>query len=142
MVSAIGIDPHASAKTRQDAAKYIEQLHSLGALLKSIETLPQTLSSDAGQELAMRSAADEQMALIADVHTSSTDRKVLEVGVGNVAAVMVPFSSAGSVVQVYGPIFSYYEFPWPITRRLTDETWQTMLTERTTPPPFLLPSSK
>jgi len=32
-------------------------------------------------------------------------------------------------------VFSYYEFPWPIDDRLTDEKWRGMLDDGTAPPP-------
>jgi len=33
-----------------------------------------------------------------------------------------------------GGVFSYYEFPWPMSDRLTDETWREMLSTGHTPP--------
>jgi hypothetical protein len=33
----------------------------------------------------------------------------------------------GKLILTQGAVFSYYEFPWPMDDRLTDERWQEML---------------
>lgn len=75
--------------------------------------------------------SDEKAAkttLIADVHTDISSYQVLEEGVGYVkfiaAAYMVP---DGRIILGAGPVFSYYEFKWPMNDRLTDEKWTEML---------------
>ena len=78
------------------------------------------------------------MALIADVHTDPNTGQVLEVGVGNVAAVTVTVQTDHGAVDVTGPIFSYYEFTQPMNQRLTDGQWQQMLTENRQPAPLVL----
>jgi len=73
--------------------------------------------------------------LIADVHTDCNTYKVLEEGVGYVklivAAYLIP---GGTKVLGAGPVFSYYEFKWPMDDRLTDETWTKMLEDGENPP--------
>lgn len=72
--------------------------------------------------------------LIADVHTETNTKKVLEVGTGKIDWVLVAHASKdGRIGLAVGPIYSYYEFPWPMDDRLTDEKWRDMLRE--TPPP-------
>lgn len=90
---------------------------------------------------------DPQAALIADVATdlsySGEDFSglaVLEVGVGRVneLLVVVPLVEEDGSLRLQvakGGIFSYYEFPWPGTDRLTDEKWQAMLDDGSAPPP-------
>jgi hypothetical protein len=83
-----------------------------------------------------------QAAVIADVATDPNGEfgpTVLEVGVGriNEMHVIVPvIAEDGSIsLQVaVGGTFSYYEFPWPASDRLTDEKWRQMLDEGTAPP--------
>ena len=82
---------------------------------------------------------EPQAAIIADVATAPDyvrdgvpDPTVLEVGVGRVDEIYVVVPAAdedGSIfLQVAkGGVFSYYEFPWPATDRLTDEKWRGML---------------
>ena len=33
-----------------------------------------------------------------------------------------------------GGVYSYYEFPWPASERLTDEKWRSLLTANQVPP--------
>ena len=84
---------------------------------------------------------EPQAAVIADVATAPfTDGSmVLEEGVGRIDEiyVVVPIvREDGSIdLQVaMGGTFSYYEFPWPASDRLTDEKWQAMLSEGNAPP--------
>ncbi|OYT33807.1 MAG: hypothetical protein B6U87_02925 [Candidatus Aenigmarchaeota archaeon ex4484_52] len=63
--------------------------------------------------------------IIADVHTETNTKKVLEVGTGKIDWVLVAHKSKdGRVGIAVGPVFSYYEFPWPMDDRLTDEKWR------------------
>jgi hypothetical protein len=64
---------------------------------------------------------------------------VLELGVGRIDeihAVVPRIEEDGSItLQVAkGGVFSYYEFPWPMDDRLTDEKWREMLEEGQVPP--------
>ena len=65
---------------------------------------------------------------IADVHTDLNSGEVLEEGVGYVNPMLVVLRRPdGGMVLGAGPVFSYYEFKWPMTDRLTDEKWDEML---------------
>jgi len=104
----------------EDDYDYIEYFGAvLGPLIEG-------LSDDKGAKTTM----------IADVHTdiNSRPQKVLEEGVGYVklvvAAYMVP---DGRILLGAGPVFSYYEFKWPMDDRLTDEKWTEMLEGGTNP---------
>ncbi|MCK4550689.1 MAG: DUF3160 domain-containing protein, partial [Candidatus Aenigmarchaeota archaeon] len=66
--------------------------------------------------------------IIADVHTETNTKKALEVGTGKIDWIIVAHASKdGRVGLAVGPMFSYYEFPWPMDDRLTDEKWREML---------------
>ena len=69
----------------------------------------------------------EQAALVADVATDPNGR-VLEEAIGRVFEIyaLVPDGRGGTHVAT-GGVFSYYEFPWPMSDRLTDEAWRAML---------------
>ena len=74
------------------------------------------------------SAADDRMAVIADVHTDPNTEMVLEVGTGNPFVIYVIVQDhRGNLRLARGGTFSYYEFEQPMTERLTDEEWQDML---------------
>jgi hypothetical protein len=79
--------------------------------------------------------------VIADVATDpAPPARALEEAVGRVNPiyVVVPMVDADgtSYLQVTkGAVFSYYEFPWPIADRLTDEKWRGMLDDGTAPAP-------
>lgn len=63
--------------------------------------------------------------MIADVHTDSNTKKVLEVGTGKIDWLLIAHKSKdGRIGIAVGPIFSYYEFTWPMKDRLTDEKWR------------------
>ena len=81
------------------------------------------------------SAADDRMAVIADVHTDPNTGMVLEVGTGNPFVIYVIVQDhRGNLRLARGGTFSYYEFEQPMTERLTDEEWQDMLDNN--PPPL------
>jgi hypothetical protein len=77
----------------------------------------------------LTSAADEKMAIVADVHTypDPIEPVVLEEAVGNPMTIYVAVEIEGRIVLTRGGIFSYYEFVQPLDDRLTDEAWQEML---------------
>ncbi len=63
--------------------------------------------------------------IVADVHTDANTKRVLEVGVGKIDWLLVAHKSKeGRIGIAVGPVFSYYEFPWPMSDRLTDEKWR------------------
>ena len=66
--------------------------------------------------------------LVADVHTYSYERLVVEEAVGYVELIIVacPIPD-GSIFLSAGPVLSYYEFKHPMSDRLTDEAWRQML---------------
>jgi len=66
--------------------------------------------------------------LVADVHSDPNLSKVLETATGPIDLIIVVRKmDNGSLGVAIGPVFSYREFSWPITNRLTDEEWQTMI---------------
>lgn len=71
--------------------------------------------------------ADARMMVIADVHTDANTKQVLEEGVGYPFHIYVIAPIEGELVLTEGAVFSYYEFPWPMDDRLTDEKWQEIL---------------
>lgn len=79
------------------------------------------------------SDTDDKMAVIADVHTDPNSGTVLEEGVGYPLPIYVVCPIGERLVLTQGGIFSYFEFTHPLSDRLTDESWQTMLTQ--SPPP-------
>ncbi|MFW9966342.1 MAG: DUF3160 domain-containing protein [Candidatus Thorarchaeota archaeon] len=100
-----------------------------GKILGDIVALP--------RDDLITSDADDDMAVIADVHTDPNDGVVLEEAVGRPMVIYVVVLVDGQVVLTRGGIFSYYEFTWPMNDRLTDEAWQNMLTQGEAPPlPF------
>ena len=70
---------------------------------------------------------DEGMAIVADVHTDSNSKRVLEEGVGYPFEVWVAVKIKTNIMLTKGAGFSYYEFKHPMADRLTDKAWQDML---------------
>ena len=66
--------------------------------------------------------------IIADVHTDSNTKQVLEQGVGYVKLIAVAYKVPdGRILIGVGPVMSYYEFKHSMADRLTDEKWQDIL---------------
>lgn len=68
-------------------------------------------------------------ALVADVATDPYG-SVLEEATGRIFEIYVAVPNGnGNLSIARGGVYSYYEFPWPIGDRLTDESWRLMLDE-------------
>jgi hypothetical protein len=104
------------------------QIQKIGSLLDNL-TL-RVLSEDAYDWWQVE-GPDKNMPVIADVHTADFD--ALEVGVGNAHEIYVIVEIEGKLKLTRGAIFSFYEFPWPSSDRLTDEKWQEMLKNGSAP---------
>ena len=75
---------------------------------------------------SIENETDRNLAAIADVH--SFWDQVLEVGVGPAYRIYVVVPHPDGDLQIArGGCFSYYEFHWPASDRLTDEKWQSLL---------------
>ena len=75
---------------------------------------------------------DQEAAIVADVATDPTGL-VLEEGVGRIQEIYVVSEIEGRLVVTKGGVFAYYEFPWPMNDRLTDEAWREMLDQGQAP---------
>ncbi|MBD3174329.1 MAG: DUF3160 domain-containing protein [Armatimonadia bacterium] len=77
---------------------------------------------------------EEEAALVADVATDPNGQ-VLEEAIGRIYEIYVAIPDGnGGRHLAKGGVFSYYEFPWPMSDRLTDEAWQEMLAAGEAPP--------
>jgi hypothetical protein len=65
-------------------------------------------------------------AIIADVATDPNG-KVLEVGTGKISEIYVVVPIDGELRIAKGGVYSYYEFAWPMSDRLTDKKWREIL---------------
>jgi hypothetical protein len=68
---------------------------------------------------------DRDLACIADVHTAQDS--CLEEAVGHVDEILVAVPIGGKLYLTRGGVFSYYEFNYAYSHRLTDEAWQEMI---------------
>ncbi len=114
------------------AAEY-DQIRLIGAELEQLTNL--VTQAIGGPEGLLVSEADEDMAVIADVHTGPGSVSCLEVGVGRANHIFVVVPIEGRLYLTRGSVFSYYEFLHPASDRLTDEAWQEMLTAGEAPDP-------
>ena len=68
--------------------------------------------------------------LVTDVHTDGNTKIVLEEGLGYINTILVACpDEKGNIHLAVGPVFSYYEFKYPMENRLTNEQWRSMLKE-------------
>lgn len=77
-------------------------------------------------------AWENPAALIADVATAPPDL-VLEEGTGYISEIYVVVPIDGSLRIARGGVYTYYEFSWPASDRLTDEKWRQMLQDQQAP---------
>ncbi|OPY25904.1 MAG: hypothetical protein A4E28_02868 [Methanocella sp. PtaU1.Bin125] len=104
-------------------------IRNFGNRLENITTFPPEVAD------AVESDTDKYMAVVADVHTDPNTGQALEEGVGYPYHLFVVVPIDGSLTLCQGAAFSYYEFKWPISDRLTDEKWQEMLSNKNAPEP-------
>ena len=71
-------------------------------------------------------------AIVADVATDPNGR-VLEEGTGKISDIYVVVPIDGKLTLTEGGVYSYYEFPWLLSDRLTDKKWRDMLNLNTAP---------
>lgn len=105
-------------------------IRTIGKTLEHLVSFPAEETS-----AEIQSETDEEMAVIADVHTDPNTLSALEVGVGYPLVLYVIVPTASGPVMTVGGMFSYYEFTHPISDRLTDEVWQEMLRIDSAPEP-------
>ncbi len=93
------------------------QIRNLGDVLELITSV---------QDPELISATDGRLAIVADVHTDPNTQQVLEQAIGDAFVIWVIAPIDGQPTLTQGGVFSYYEFPWPMADRLTDEAWQAL----------------
>ncbi len=111
-----------------------ELIRSFGGQLEHLWSDINKEELDAAQ-MSQRNYLDQNpAALIADVATDPNGQ-VLEEGTGHVDTIYAIVPVEGKLKLVSGGVYSYYEFPWPLQDRLTDEKWRDMLDSGKTPAP-------
>lgn len=83
---------------------------------------------------AMKAEADDEYftteefpsGLVVDVATDPNGQ-VLEAGTGNPCAIYVIVPVDGILRIATGSVYDFYEFPWPLSDRLTDTKWREMI---------------
>jgi hypothetical protein len=106
-----------------------------GALLDRIAALNVPPPDPNGYGERGTSAVDTSSILVADVMTNPEAGEVLEEATGRLEALTVVMRAPGrgDLMAAVGPVLSYYEFRWPMTDRLTDETWREIVTRPDAP---------
>lgn len=75
---------------------------------------------------------DNPAMLVSDVATAPAGM-VLEEGSGFIQTIYAVVPVEGKLRIARGGVYSYYEFPWPASDRLTDDAWRQMLFDKKTP---------
>jgi hypothetical protein len=78
---------------------------------------------------------DKRAGLIADLHTDTTQGKILYEATGEPYVMLVLVSNNGTVRLTVGVAYNHYEFTGPLTTRYTDADWQSRVYEHRTPLP-------
>lgn len=66
-------------------------------------------------------------AIVADIATDPDSALALEVATGNPSEIYVVVKVDGMIKVARGSVFSFYQFPWPSSDRLTDTKWRQMM---------------
>ena len=98
-----------------------------------IEYMTVSVIGDNGATWELLSETEKDMGVVADVHTGGD--KALEEGVGRALELYVIVPIEGKLYLTRGAAFSYYEFKHPVSDRLTDEKWQSLLKTGKAPAP-------
>jgi hypothetical protein len=77
---------------------------------------------------------DNKMSIVADVFTEVNSNQVLEEAIGIPAEIFVIANVDGKDKVCLGVAYSYYEFKQPMSDRLTDEKWRSMVEKNKQPP--------
>jgi len=110
-----------------------DEQSGLWSICEDVEGISCALADDDVEHWFQVPETERFMACVADV-ANSVD-KCLEVGVGagNTIYVLVPIEGKWTLTR--GAVFSYREFEWPASDRLTDEKWQQMVRDGKAPAP-------
>ncbi|MFQ6114215.1 MAG: DUF3160 domain-containing protein [bacterium] len=81
-----------------------------------------------------RSKMDNKMPIVADVFTDVNTNMVLEQAIGIPAEIFVIANVDGKDKVCLGVAYCYYEFKQPMSNRLTDEKWRSMIKQNKQPP--------
>lgn len=76
--------------------------------------------------------SENPSALITDVATDPNGQ-VLEIGTGRINTIYVVVPINGELRLASGGVYSYFEFPQPMSSRLTDTAWRNMLSSGSNP---------
>ncbi len=124
-----------------------EKLSNLALLLDKLHkvSLEELSGKDPNLEIRMGEVLEDLLSglddrststlLVADVHTESNSKQVLEEGVGKFSLMVVAVKVNGRINLFVGPVLTYYEFKVPMSSRLTDEAWKSMYSESPLPLP-------
>lgn len=85
-----------------------------------------------GEAYQQLSSDDEDMAEVADVHTSL--QKALEVATGHSDDLLAIVPIEGKLYLARGSVLSFYEFAMPVSKRLSDHEWKQMVQTGKSPP--------
>jgi hypothetical protein len=112
-----------SIKELQNESLTDEEYELIKTFGGSLEHFWYETFTDEEKENAPSLLDDNPAPLVADVATDPNGY-VLEVATGTIDAIYVVFPIDGELRIGKGGVFSYYEFPWPMSDRLTDEKWR------------------
>jgi len=112
-----------SVKELQNEALTDEEYELIRVFGGSLEHLWYETFSDEEKENTPDLLRDNPAPIIADVATDP-NCCVLEVGTGHVEPIYVVFPIEDKLRIGKGGVYSYYEFSWPMSDRLTDEKWR------------------
>ena len=85
------------------------------------------------KELDQRSFLEQNPAAVVTDIATDPNGQVLEEGTGKISEIYVVVPIDGKLRITRGGVYSYYEFPWPMSDRLTDEKWRELLDSRQAP---------
>jgi hypothetical protein len=105
----------------------ISQYCDIAAAYKNLSSVEDFSQYQVPPSTSTTRGADSSTACIVDVHTDPNSSQVLEVGEGKPMCLYVIVPVEGKLQVCRGAMFSYYEFLHPMSDRMTDAEWQTML---------------
>lgn len=115
-----------SIKELQEELPTDEEFEFIRTYGGSIEHFWYEVAKDASGEEYV-STPEYPAAIVADIATNPDAGTVLEVATGNPSEIYVAVRVDGKIKVAKGSVYSFYQFTYPMSERLTDTKWRQMM---------------
>ena len=103
-------------------------IQRIGTTLETLSQLPAPLATAAtAQQMGI-------LPIVTDIYADYRDQIALQAGLGHVFMLLALLRTKDGIQVVRGGVFSYYEFPQPLRKRITEGEWKAEVVQGGFPP--------